>query len=100
MKMSVTGKTATLSPKEAAAQLIKAAAEIKKLEPLVREAKAVLVPHFESTGTAELDGVGFAVDQREQLDTTKVRALLGDQITKFTKTVTSRTVFVVGTRRK
>lgn len=55
----------------------------------------MLVETIEQSGTTEFEGIGLAVDDREQLDVTKVRAHLGDGVDEFTKTVTSRTLFVI-----
>lgn len=87
-----------MTPKQAAKAFKRLKRAQEKLLPQLSTARAVLIEHFETTATTELDGVGFAVDTRGQLDTTKVRAFLGDKVNDFTKTVTSRTVYVVEDR--
>ena len=52
----------------------------------------MLLEHFDATNTTEAEGIRLAVDTRSQLDTTKVRAFLGERIDEFTKAVTSRTL--------
>ncbi len=66
-----------------------------KISPQESEAKRVLLEHFEATGTDKFEGIGLAVDTREQLDTARVRVFLGDKVEEFTKTVTSRTLSVL-----
>lgn len=84
-----------MTPKQAARVFRRAKPAHDELGAELTEARKVLVKHFEETGTTELDGVGFAVDARSQLDTTAVRAHLGDKISQFLKSVTSRTVFLI-----
>lgn len=84
-----------MTPKKAAQVFKRVKAAQEKLAPQIAEAKRVLTEYFEASGTTELAGVGFAVDTRTQLDTTKVRAFLGDKVDEFTKKVTSRTLFVI-----
>jgi hypothetical protein len=90
----MSGKT-EMTAKQAARAFKRAKAAQEKLAPLLAESKRVLTEHFEATGEKEFEGVGFAADTRTQLDTTKVRAYLGDKISEFTKSVTSRTLFVL-----
>lgn len=79
-----------------AARIFKRGKSIQaRLGPQMREASKVLVETIEQSGTTEFEGIGLAVDDREQLDVTKVRAHLGDGVDEFTKTVTSRTLFVI-----
>lgn len=83
-----------MTPKQAAAQFKAIRAEKDKLAPAEAEAKKVLLAHFTATNTTELDGVALAVDQRQQLNTSKVRAYLGDKIEQFLRAVTQRTLYV------
>lgn len=84
-----------MTPKQAAKIFRRLKPAHEKVGAQVAEARKVLVAHFEATGTTELDGVGFAVDSRNQLDTAAVRAHLGDKIDQFIKAVVSRTVFLI-----
>lgn len=84
-----------MTPKQAAKIYKRETASQAKRAPMLKEAKKALVEHFEETGTTEFEGVGFAVDTRHQLDTTAVRAFLGDDVTRFLKPVVSRTLSVL-----
>ena len=84
-----------MTPKQAAKIFKREKAEQEMRAPQLKEAKRVLVEHFESTKTNKFEGVGFAVDTRNNLDTDRVRAFLGERIAEFTKQTTSRTLSVL-----
>lgn len=84
-----------MTPDQAAQEFKRLKAAQEEIAPKLAEARRVLVEHFEATSTTVLEGVGLAVDTRSQLDTTRVRAFLGDRVNEFTKSVTSRTVYVL-----
>jgi hypothetical protein len=83
-----------MTPQQAAEVFKKITAEQAQLAPTMRQAKKVLNQHFDDAGVDELDGVKRAVDVREQLDADAVRDFLGDRVGEFTKSVTSRTLYL------
>jgi len=62
--------------------------EIDRLKPSLEQAAGVLKEYFRANKKRDFRGrIGYAVSTRIQLDTTKVKAELGDRLADFQKRV-------------
>jgi hypothetical protein len=78
---------------EAADQWEAAKREIERQKPLLEEAAAVLLAHFEKTGRRTLkDRIALSVSSRLVLEQDKVREFLGARLGEFQKRIQVRSL--------
>jgi|SRR5579884_106623 len=78
---------------EAADQWERARRELDRNKPLLEEAAAVLLEHFEKTGRSTYkDRIVLTRGSRLVLDQTKIREYLGAKLADFQKRVTTRSL--------